>query len=558
MSTSLFHTACSHTAFSHTAQSPPLTAATPSTPCQELSNQDLSLLADVGLTESDVARQLSHLRGAATSVALDRPCTTNDGIQQLTEAEFDELVALHRAAASSGRWTKFVPASGAASRMFSLGTDEEKKRFCESLDQFAFGQLIADRATAAGIDIEQLRRTGKHDEIIDFVLSPGGLGYGNRPKGLINFHSYLEGPRTPFEEHLQESLACLSGPAGTTKSHFTIGTEHQDQFAERLRDFQARLQSGRAEVDFSIQSRSTDTIALDHHGQLLRHADGTLVLRPGGHGALIENLDGLHGDLVFVKNIDNVGHQATQAVSRKWIEIIGGMLVRLQNEVHQHLRALHHDDDRAVSAALRFVKTWLPGEAHAVDNSGTTLRGELIKVLRRPLRVCGMVKNEGEPGGGPYWVRDTNGRVTPQIVESAEVNTADDGQRQLFEHATHFNPVFMALGLRDEEGRPFRLTDFVNDNRMIVTSKNVNGEEARVLERPGLWNGAMGGWNSVFVEVPGSVFSPVKSVFDLLRSEHQPCPQQTEQTANRKERIAPSHDRVSSPHYRRSTVRPFS
>jgi hypothetical protein len=364
-------------------------------------------------------------------------------------------------------------------------------------------------------------RTGRHAELVEAIVTSAGLGYGDFPKGLVEFHRYQNDTRTPFEEHLLESQACLSDRDGTVSAHFTVAPEHQDRFVERLNQFTSG-ETGHFQVSFSVQHSATDTIAMDANGALLRGDDRKPVLRPGGHGALLENLNELQGDLIFVKNIDNVAHEHWREASVVWLQILGGYLRRLQDAAHEHLRGLNSHNPRSVVAAREFVHLTFPGAALPATEDPNTLREVLIKQLKRPLRVCGMVKNAGEPGGGPFWVREADGGISAQIVETVEVDARDARQQAIVEQATHFNPVFMALAVRDENGELFDLREFSDEDRVIITQKPVGGQTATVLERPGLWNGAMARWNSVFIEVPKEVFSPVKTVFDLLRQEHQP------------------------------------
>jgi hypothetical protein len=266
---------------------------------------------------------------------------------------------------------------------------------------------------------------------------------------------------------------------------------------------------------------------MDASGGLLRSQDGKPILRPGGHGALIDNLNDLQGDLIFIKNIDNVRYNPKSEVSTTWIQALGGYLVRLQGKIHQFVQALQRDELRDIGLARDFAKQALPGVTFPATADSATMRDAILRRLQRPLRICGMVRNEGEPGGGPFWLRQADGTLSPQIVETAEIDLGDSAQRAIVQQATHFNPVFMALAVRDYTGEPYDLRRYVNRRRSIITQKPVGGKMANVLERPGLWNGGMAKWNSVFVEVPKEVFSPVKTVFDLLREEHQPAFHQT-------------------------------
>jgi len=486
-----------------------------------LSEKDKQSLQRHGIGVVDAEHQLAVLKASRTYVELDEACTLGDGIEVLTSQMHDSFMQAHQESVAERRWLNFVPASGAASRMFSFHHDRDKRRFCRSLVRFAFVDRLRNHLTDQGLNLGELLRGCRYDDLVGAVIGEHGLGYGNAPKGLVEFHCYGDATRTPLEEHLLEALACQGTDDETPLVHFTVGDAHRHAFLERLERFREESPEHFCPVSFSTQDRSTDTIAIDEAGDLLRDAEGELVFRPGGHGALIENLNRLQADLVFVKNIDNVCHQRMRDETMFWTRMLGGYLVRIERAVHEHLQALRTEDDRAVAAACDFVSLLFPGAAIPPFGDRAALRCALITQLRRPLRVCGVVRNEGEPGGGPFWVRREDGGLSQQIVESAEIDPDDSKQQALFRKASHFNPVFMALSVRNELGENYDLRQFVDDNRYIVTNKVVGDRNATVLERPGLWNGGMANWNTVFVEVPKAVFSPVKSVFDLLRSPHQ-------------------------------------
>jgi hypothetical protein len=503
----------------------------------EFSAADRAQLAERGISIEEADRQLELLRTGAPRVELLRPATIGDGIERLAEGELDALSQLHRQAASSGRFAKFVPASGAATRMFrellyfeqgpgreltwqeilaraSQGHAEARAlvTFLSEVGRLPFHAELRAELHRRNEDLDALARAGEHRPILDALLGSRGLNCDNLPKGLLAFHSYSDGARTAFEEHLVEARHYIEDHAGLCRSHFTISPEHRAGYERQLQ----RAPAGHA-VGFSVQRSATDTLAADERGQPLRDEQGRLVFRPGGHGALIENLSDLGADLVFIKNIDNVQPDRLKGPMVAWKRALGGMLVRLQRRVLQHMSALRQmrdDDGRVRQEALAFMKDELHVSAGGLD------RAALLDRLSRPLRVCGMVPNTGEPGGGPFWVRGRDGTVSLQIVETAQVDPAREDQQGILRAATHFNPVDLACALRDESGKPFDLRRFVDPQAVIVTKKTEGGREIRALERPGLWNGAMAGWNTVFVEVPLATFSPVKSVLDLLREEH--------------------------------------
>ncbi|MDX2171452.1 MAG: DUF4301 family protein [Deltaproteobacteria bacterium] len=357
--------------------------------------------------------------------------------------------------------------------------------------------------------------------LLDALLTPSGLDYAAQPKGLLLFHAYPDGPRTAFEEHLVEAAGLTRDAGGTARLHLTVSPEHQAGFSELLARVRAQYErrlEARFAVGFSTQKRSTDTIAVGADNRPFREPDGRLLFRPGGHGALIENLNELGGDLVFVKNIDNVQPDHRRAAALEAMQVEVGHLAVLQREVAGHLEALAGDGAAALAAARDYAAARfglrLPPRAD---------RAAVIAALDRPLRVCGVVRNTGEPGGGPFWVRDSDGSVSPQIVESAQVALGDPDQRAVFERATHFNPVFLACAVRDRHGRPYDLRRFVDPSAVFIARKSKDGRELKALERPGLWNGGMARWLTRFVEIPESAFTPVKTINDLLRPAHQPA-----------------------------------
>jgi hypothetical protein len=414
------------------------------------SSDDLARITARGLTVEEVERQAALLRNPPPAIRLVRPCTVSDGVERIEESEHQELLSLADEAARTGRLSKFVPASGAASRMFAF--------------------------LAAG-DHEDARRF--HENVLVLPFSAGEIdALAALPKGLLPFHRYADSVRTPFEEHLVEAAATVRDARRICRIHVTVSPEHRSAFAAALEKARPRLEretQSTFEVSFSEQAASTDTVALDESGRLLRDLEGHLVFRPGGHGALLKNLSDSHGDIVLVKNVDNVVPDDRRAPTILWKRLLAGYLVRL----------------------------------------------ERASPRTRPLRVAGVVKNEGEPGGGPFWVERPDGE-TRQIVESAQVNLADPEQASIWGAATHFNPVDLACSFRDAAGRPFELPRFVDERAVFIAKKTHEGRVLFALERPGLWNGAMALWETVFVEVPKETFAPVKTVLDLLRPEHQP------------------------------------
>jgi hypothetical protein len=497
---------------------------------------DLAELRERGISAEEAGRQLALLRRPPAWVRLDRPCTPGDGIETVAPREVPDLLARHEAAAGAGRLTKFVPASGAATRMFQellAVVDAERGgdpalalELLSEIRRFPFRESLRDALARTGQDLDELAAGGAFLEVLGALLGPDGLGLAALPKGLLPFHAYREGSRTALEEHLVEAAATVRGADGTCRLHLTVSPEHLDRFRDLLRTAgpaHERRLGARFDVSFSLQKPSTDTLAVGPDGTPLRDRDGRLLLRPSGHGALVENLNGLGADVVLIKNIDNVQPDHLRGATVEWKRILVGRLVEIEETVRALVRALEAGADPAVlREAGSFARSRLRRELPAGVPAEATRR-ELLLALSRPLRVCGVVRNAGEPGGGPFWTRDAGGGASLQIVESAEVDRASPAQRAIFEASTHFNPVDLVCGVRDARGRPFELRAFVNPDAVIVARKFQAGRELHALERPGLWNGAMARWNTVFVEVPPATFTPVKTVFDLLRPEHQPA-----------------------------------
>jgi Domain of unknown function (DUF4301) len=510
-----------------------------------LDETDRAQLAELGIAEDEVARQVGLFAHPPHPAALVRPCTVGAGIELLEGEGRRKAQQAYRGAAQNGRLLKFVPASGAATRMFQSllavrqregetaraglearaaagdGDSREALTFLDNLSRFPFVGALADAVAKRGASLDELMRRGDVGPILVVLLDPDGLDCAALPKALLPFHRYPDGSRTAFVEHLLEGAAYAGSAAGTARLHFTVSPEHEAACRTLLeagrRGCEARGEA-RLDVGFSHQKRATDTVAVDLDNQPLRGADGGLVLRPGGHGALIENVNELRGDIVFLKTVDNIQPEHRRGTTLDWMRLLTGHLVTLQDALFAHLAALSAaaPSQTQIEAARRFVRATFGAD---VIGAGAA---PLTEALDRPVRVCGMVRNTGEPGGGPFWVRGPDGRTTRQIVESAQVDMDDETQRAVFQASTHFNPVLIACGVRDWRGRCFDLRRFVDESAVFIARKSKDGQELKALERPGLWNGAMAHWHTVFVEVPNDTFTPVKTVNDLLRPEHQP------------------------------------
>jgi hypothetical protein len=509
-----------------------------------------------GLSAEKVLRQIDRFKKPPKYMELKSPCTIGDGIIALDPKQRQVYLNAYESEGkiSSGRrLLKFVPASGAASRMFKslhrfMGTGEIISRqslvgradqgekdarelllFMDGMRKLAFFDDLKTTLHDRGFDMEKLLETWDYRRIIHFLLSKDGLNYAHLPKGLLKFHLYKEGNRTAFEEHLVEAVFYVADQKGRCAIHFTVSPDHLERFhtlLERVRSFFANKYDASFQVHFSVQKESTDTVAVDLDNRPFLQNDGSILFRPGGHGALIENLNDLKGDIIFIKNIDNVAPDRLKGVTSQWKKTLCGYLLTLQKRIFGYLEKLAsgQKDDAFLNGVSAFIKDQLvlspPSDREGLSRENR--RRLLLEQLNRPVRVCGMVKNQGEPGGGPFWVVEGDGRLSRQIVEKAQVDPDNREQRGIFASSTHFNPVDLVCGVRDWQGNPFDLTQFVDDDAVFISQKSKNGKDLKALELPGLWNGAMAYWITLFVEVPASTFTPVKTVNDLLRKEHQP------------------------------------
>jgi hypothetical protein len=506
-------------------------------PVSELNESQKAEVARHGLNLADAERQLELYADPPPYAQLIRPCTAGDGIVRFDDAGANEAAENFEPAAAGKRLCVFVPASGAASRMFKVplsflhadapctrggleaaaaSGDAAAAEMLEILDgfsRFAFRDTWAAKAEAAGLNVQP----GADEDLrplLSVWLEDDGMGYASLPKGLLAFHSYEDGARTAFEEHLVEASRYACAGDGKCRLHFTVSPEHEEKFKELLDavgpSFEQRL-GVRFEIGFSVQKPSTDAMAVDMDNAPFRNADGSLLFRPGGHGALIENLNDLDADVVFVKNIDNIVPDHLREPCVFWKRVVGSTLMDLQSEGFRHLDALDNDGDAAFEAAAAFLRERL--------NVSVANAAEAAAALDRPYRVCGMVENTGEPGGGPFWTL-LDGSETAQVVETSQVDPDSESQKAILAKATHFNPVDLACAIRDREGKPYDLRRFVDENAVFIAEKSKDGKPLKSLERPGLWNGAMARWNTVFVEVPIETFNPVKTVNVLLEPAH--------------------------------------
>jgi hypothetical protein len=405
-------------------------------------------------------------------------------------------------------------------------TDFEKKYF-DNIDKFAFyDELDAVCQKNNGKSIKELVKEGSFKAIAANMLKAEGLNYGQLPKGLLLFHNYPEGPRTPMEEHLVEG-ALYAASNGEAHVHFTVSHEHMELFKQKVAqkaDIYAKKYGIAYDITFSEQKPSTDTVAANPDGTPFRNSDGSLLFRPGGHGALIENLNEIEADVIFVKNIDNVVPDRLKGDTVLWKQIIAGVLVTLQKKAFEYLELLDSGKytHEQIEEMIRFVQNDLCcRKADIKELEDADLVIYLRKKLNRPMRVCGVVKNVGEPGGGPFLTYNQDGTVSLQILESSQIDKSNTAYMEMFTKGTHFNPVDLVCAVKDYKGNAFDLPKFVDPTTGFISQKSKSGKELQALELPGLWNGAMSDWSTIFVEVPLSTFNPVKTVNDLLREQHQ-------------------------------------
>ena len=495
-----------------------------------------------------IKNQLGIFQSGTSKTILERPAKKEDGILKLSEEDFKKHADFFDNKKDQLKLEKFVPASGAASRMFKFLSefinefDVENETinayinrknavnltvFLAGMEKFPFFEKVKEKLIATHSDFSTWDSDRKKYMFVNMMLSGEYFNFCNKPKGILPFHKYLTHIATPIEEHLNES-AMYASSNKNSHLHFTISETHQAQFEKIIDNVKEKVQqqsSTTININYSYQNQATDTIAVDLHNKPFRFEDGSLFFRPGGHGALIENLNKLDADIVFIKNIDNViqNHIDSIALYKK---ALAGVLTELQEQLFHYLKQIENRavKEKHIEGIIDFAKNQL-NIAIIDDFSKYTLEnklGYIVEILNRPIRVCGMVKNEGEPGGGPFWVRDIKGNVSLQIVETSQIDQQDSGQVAILSAATHFNPVDLVCAVKNYKGEKFDLHRFIDPNSGFIVNKNKNGKTIKAYELPGLWNGAMAKWITIFVEVPLLTFNPVKTVNDLLKPTHQP------------------------------------
>lgn len=510
------------------------------------SDSDLKQISAHQLTVEGINQQIEKFKSGFPPTVLQDAATEGNGILKLSEKETEQKISHYESNLGDYEIVKFVPASGAATRMFktlfaflmeydgSEGAYEQMKKdqssgsvftFFKEIERFAFYEDLKAKyheLTGNSLEEDQLKR--KYGKILAALLNEEGLDYGNLPKGLLKFHKYHDDVRSPVEEHMVEGAQYARDSRGNVNIHFTVSPDHQQKFEQHVSQVKGKYEADfgvKIQVTYSIQKPATDTVAVAMNNEPFRNEDNSLLFRPAGHGALLENLNDINADIVFLKNIDNVVPDKLKGETIKYKKVIAGILLDYQEKITSALKDLES------GAGLETAKALLEndlGFKPGPDFGSLADPGKIAYLkakLHRPLRVCGMVKSDGDPGGGPFWVRGKDGSVSLQVVETAQIDLKDEKQKEVFSRATHFNPVDVVCMLKDHTGKKYDLMKHRDLDTGFITQKSKDGKDLKAQELPGLWNGSMADWNTVFVEVSAITFNPVKSVNDLLKKEHQ-------------------------------------
>ncbi len=505
---------------------------------------DIKQLKSKAISIEQAENQINNFKTGFDFMDIQKPALVGDGLVRLGEQELELKIRKYNYDYKGKKIVKFVPASGAASRMFKTlfeFKDAENKKelledksfnsvanFFENLSKFAFIEELRNIDSIKHIDFKNELNVSEYQVVIDVLLSDEGMNYGNLPKGLLKFHKYPGGPKTPIQEHMVEA-ALYAASGNEAYLHFTVSPEHMELFKAHVEAVKPVLEAQfemTFYVEYSIQKPSTDTLAVDLTNQPFRNTDGAILFRPGGHGALIENLNEIDADLVFIKNIDNVVPDRLKQTTVNYKKALAGLLFDYQEIIFNYMDKLENGA-KITTDYIAEIEDFIERKLCIVPPSAYSSYTESEKIdylktkLNRPLRVCGMVKNEGEPGGGPFWAINPDGSSSLQIVEGSQIDMNAPEKVTLLKQSTHFNPVDLVCAVKDYKGNKFNLTKFVDPATGFISQKSKDGKELKALELPGLWNGAMSDWNTVFVEVDLITFNPVKTVNDLLRPEHQ-------------------------------------
>ncbi len=512
--------------------------------------KDLQQIKDKGLTQGNIETQIDNFKRGFPYIVLSVPATPDNGLNSYSEEEAISLAKHFDDNYKDYEILKFVPASGAASRMFKnlfefkqtynkTPDDIEKYKndtgfnsvynFFNSIDKFAFYNQLKRLMLVDGLDLDELINNFDFNPILDYFITEKGMNYANMPKGLLLFHDYSDEPRLSVEEHLVECAHYSTDKNFLSRMHLTVSPEHQSKFEDTIKSKKGKFEQKydiKFDVNFSQQKPNTDIISVTPDNQPARDDNGNLIFRPGGHGALIENLNELKGEIVFIKNIDNIVPDRLRDQTYLYKKVIGGLLFKLQAKTFEYLDLL--DSGNLTDKELQYILLFAQNELNVFIPDAYNGYEFIDKIdflfnkLNRPIRICGMVKNEGEPGGGPFWVIDNDDCLSLQIVESTQMDLNKEKQKDIISRATHFNPVDLVCGVKNYKGENFNLKEFVDPNTGFISSKSHGGKSIKAQELPGLWNGAMADWITIFVETPIITFNPVKTINDLLRLQHQP------------------------------------
>lgn len=510
------------------------------------SSLDFVQICEHRISLENIQNQLKIFEKGIPKTVLTEPATVLNGIIKLTEDDFKLKAAFFDANKSNLKIEKFVPASGAASRMFkflnaflnefdfgneSINAYINRKKaselsiFLVGMNKFPFFKEVHKKLKEEFAHFDDLERDYKNYYFIKLLLSTDYFDFANKPKGILPFHEYKTHIATAIEEHLYE-CAYYSSSNGSSNLHLTVSEMHRNQFQAIINAVKCKVENETdtsINISYSYQNNATDTIAVDFDNKPIREKNGKLVFRPAGHGALIENLNNLDSDIIFIKNIDNVIQNNIESIAL-YKMALAGILIEMQQQIFRYLNEIENFKEDDLVEIITFIKNKL--NIKVVDEySKYNLENKINyikKLLDKPIRVCGMVKNEGEPGGGPFWVREANGNLSLQIVETSQVNLDNENQSKILSNATHFNPVDLVCGIKNHRNKKFNLTHFIDKNSGFIVEKNKDGTKLKGYELPGLWNGAMANWLTLFVEVPLITFNPVKTVNDLLKPAHQP------------------------------------
>ncbi len=512
--------------------------------------EDIRFIEQRGSSVKTTEERMKNFVKGFPFLNIEKPARDNDGLIVLNASSLNKDIAYYESKLKDIQVVKFVPASGAASRMFKTlfefesfysGSQEEYSKaindksfnsvgnFINNIQKFAFyNELNKAHQNRTGKTIEVAVEDKELGEIVKSLLSESGLNYGKLPKGLLKFHKYENNSRTPMEEHLVEGANYCKDKDNIVQLHFTVSPEHQSLFESLVNDVKAnyeKLFGVKYDITFSIQKPSTDTIAVDLENNPFKNNDDSLLFRPGGHGALIENLNDIDGDIVFIKNIDNVVPDSLKEETYNYKKALAGILLDYQQKIFGYMQQLTENKE-ITSDLLHEIESFIEKDlcinpiSDYKSYSQQQKADYFVKKLNRPVRVCGMVKNEGEPGGGPFWAKNSDGTISLQIVESSQIDHDSAENKEIMNNSTHFNPVDLVVGVKDYAGKKFNLPDFVDPETGFISIKSKDGKDLKAQELPGLWNGAMSNWNTIFAEVPSITFNPVKTVNDLLREQH--------------------------------------